>query len=132
MGATVKYPCELTDVSLRKGRLAAVDTSLGTLEADKLVIATGAAPDAAARFAESDISQRSRPGIIATSIPMPRCINRIIVAPGIHMHRRDDGRVVLGEQEGAPETHVERLVARRLYGGRCNRDRKYRLAPFTD
>jgi glycine/D-amino acid oxidase-like deaminating enzyme len=45
---------------------------------------------------------------------MPRCINRIIAAPGIHMHQRDDGRLVIGEQEGAPqnEAHALRLDGR--------------------
>jgi len=102
-----------------------VETSLGALKADKLVLATGASKDAGLRFAESDIPQRLRfaesdipqrstPGVIATTTPMPHCINRIIAAPGIHMHQRDDGRLVLGEQEGAPqnEAHASRLDGR--------------------
>lgn len=114
LGATVQYPCELTGVSLTEGRLAAVETSLGNIEADKLVLATGAAPDAALRFAGTDVPQRSTPGVIATTKPMAPCINRIIAAPGIHMHQRDDGRLVIGEQEGAPqnEAHALRLEGR--------------------
>ena len=114
LGATVQYPCELTGVSLTDGKLTSVETSLGNLDADKLVLATGAAPDAALRFADTDIPQRSTPGVIATSKPMQPCINRIIAAPGIHMHQRDDGRLVIGEQEGAPknEAHAMRLEGR--------------------
>jgi glycine/D-amino acid oxidase-like deaminating enzyme len=114
LGASIKYPCELKGVSLVDGKLVGVDTSLGLLEADKLVLATGASPDAGSRFADSHVPQRSRPGIIVTTAPMPRCINRIIAAPGIHMHQRDDGRLVIGEQEGAPENeaHVLRLEGR--------------------
>ena len=114
LGAIIQYPCELTDVSLQGGKLVAVETNLGSIKADKLVLATGAQPDAGLRFAASDIPQRSTPGIIVTSKPMPRCINRIISAPGIHMHQRDDGRLVIGEQEGAPknEAHALRLAAR--------------------
>ena len=113
-GAIIQYPCELTDVSLQGGKLVAVETNLGSIKADKLVLATGAQPDAGLRFAASDIPQRSTPGIIVTSKPMPRCINRIISAPGIHIHQRDDGRLVIGEQEGAPknEAHALRLAAR--------------------
>jgi glycine/D-amino acid oxidase-like deaminating enzyme len=101
-------------VSLQGGKLVAVETNLGSIKADKLVLATGAQPDTGLRFAASDIPQRSTPGIIVTSKPMPRCINRIISAPGIHMHQRDDGRLVIGEQEGAPknEAHALRLAAR--------------------
>jgi len=113
-GAIIQYPCELTDVSLQGGKLVAVETNLGSIKADKLVLATGAQPDMGLRFAASDIPQRSTPGIIVTSKPMPRCINRIISAPGIHIHQRDDGRLVIGEQEGAPknEAHALRLAAR--------------------
>jgi glycine/D-amino acid oxidase-like deaminating enzyme len=114
LGAVIQYPCELTDVSLQGGKLVAVETNLGSIKADKLVLATGAQPDAGLRFAETDVPQRSTPGIIVTSKPMPRCINRIISAPGIHIHQRDDGRLVIGEQEGAPknEAHALRLAAR--------------------
>ncbi len=114
LGAVIHYPCTLENVTLKGGRLVVVGTSLGMFEADKLVLATGAAPDAGLRFAESDIPQRSRPGVIVTTKPMPRCINRIIGAPGIHMHQRDDGRLVVGEQEGAPqnEAHALRLDGR--------------------
>lgn len=114
LGAIVRHPCELTDVSLKAGRLVEVVSSCGAIQADKLVLATGAAPDTAKRFALSDIPQRSRPGVIATTKPMPRLINHIIAAPGVHMHQRDDGRVVLGEQEGAPqnEAHAMRLEGR--------------------
>ena len=114
MGAIVKYPCELRDVSLSGGVLTGVETSLGAIETDKLVLATGAAPNAGLQFAEIDIPQRSTPGVIVTTKPMPRCINRIIAAPGIHMHQRDDGRLVIGEQEGAPqnEAHFLRLEGR--------------------
>jgi glycine/D-amino acid oxidase-like deaminating enzyme len=114
MGATTKYPCELTGVSFRKGKLVSVNTSLGNLAADKLVLATGAAPDMAKRLTGVHIPQRSRPGIIVTTAPFSRIINRVIVAPGIHMHQRDDGRIVLGEQDGAPQNdaHAMRLSAR--------------------
>ncbi len=41
-------------------------------------------------------------------------LNRVLVAPGVHVHQRDDGRVVLGEQDGAPQNdaHRSRLADR--------------------
>jgi glycine/D-amino acid oxidase-like deaminating enzyme len=108
-GATVRYPCELTDIEIAGDGLAAVVTSCGTIEADRLVLATGAAPGAASRFAGIDIPQRSTPGIIAITEPVDPLLTRVIAAPGIHMHQRDDGRIVVGEQDGAPETHDTRL-----------------------
>ena len=114
LGASVSYPCELTGVSVSRQRLVAVETSRGAVPADRLVLATGAAPDAAKTFAGIDIPQRTTPGVIAISAPLPRILQGIISAPGIHMHQRDDGRIVLGEQSGAPknEAHALRLQGR--------------------
>lgn len=114
LGATVRYPSELEGVVITGGRLSAVETSTGTIKADRLVLATGAAAELPSTIAGIDIPQRSTPGVIAITKPMPQLLNRIISAPGIHMHQRDDGRVVLGEQDGAPqnEAHALRLAGR--------------------
>lgn len=114
LGAEVVYPSELIGVETAGSRLVSVQTTTGSIKTDKLVLATGAAPDAAKRFAGLNIPQRSTPGVIIISKPMPPLIARIVVAPGVHMHQRTDGRVVLGEQSGAPDTqaHADRLAAR--------------------
>lgn len=113
-GAQLIYPCELQGISTSKGRLVSVETSVGKIKADRLVLATGAEPAAAQQFAGIELPQRSTPGAIAISKPFPRVMNRIIVAPGVHMHQREDGRIVLGEQAGAPKTdaHAQRLLNR--------------------
>ena len=111
-GATLAFPCELQDAEFGESGLEAVITSCGRVEADRLVLATGAAPDVPARFAGVDIPQRTTPGIIAITEPLEPMLNHVVVAPGIHMHQRNDGRIVLGEQEGAPDTHKARLRGR--------------------
>lgn len=114
MGAVVRYPCELTDVSFVGGHLRSVLTSHGEIKADHLVLATGANSDLVKKIAHVDVPQRTTPGIIAITQPMDRILNRIIAAPGAHMHQRDDGRIVVGEQSGAPanEAHRMRLQGR--------------------
>ena len=114
LGATVKFPSELTDISMRNGRLASVETSIGSIAADRLVLATGAAAELTMTIADIEIPQRTKPGIIAISKPVPPVLNRIIAAPGVHMYQRDDGRLVIGEQDGAPdnEAHALRLEGR--------------------
>jgi glycine/D-amino acid oxidase-like deaminating enzyme len=114
LGATLRYPSKLLDVELAAGRLTSVVTSAGTIRADRLVLATGAAPEAPRRFADVDIPQRSTPGVIVLTEPLPRVLGRVVAAPGVHMHQRDDGRIVLGEQAGAPanEAHALRLAGR--------------------
>jgi glycine/D-amino acid oxidase-like deaminating enzyme len=110
LGAKVLYPCELTGVNLNSGRLASVMTSGGEFPADRLVLATGAAADAAKRFADWDFPQRDAPGATAVTAPMPRLVNRVLWMPGVHLHQRDDGRIVLGEEDGPPPTHSDRLA----------------------
>jgi len=114
LGAKLRYPCKLLELSFAGGRLVGAETSLGAFPTDKVVLATGAAPDTASRFAGLDLPQRSTPGIIAITKPMPQLLNGVISAPGIHMHQRTDGRIVLGEQSGPPknEAHKNRLKDR--------------------
>ncbi|WP_262694339.1 NAD(P)/FAD-dependent oxidoreductase [Kordiimonas aquimaris] len=114
MGANLIFPSKLTAASYLAGELKEVTTSQGAIRTDKLVLATGAAPYMMGQFTGTDLPQRSTPGVIAITKPMARIINRIIAAPGVHMHQREDGRVVLGEQDGAPQNqaHAMRLASR--------------------
>ncbi len=114
LGATIQYPSEVVGTSLSAGRLTAVETTSGSIKADRLVLATGAALDLPKRIAGIDIPQRATPGIIAITQPIPRLLNHVIAAPGIHMHQRADGRIVIGEQDGAPDNdpHAARLKER--------------------
>lgn len=91
-----------------------LETDQGAFETDTFVLATGADPLATERLAGLDIPQRSTPGVIVVTKPMKPVLNRIVVAPGVHIHQRPDGRVVLGEQDGAPqnEAHAKRLANR--------------------
>jgi glycine/D-amino acid oxidase-like deaminating enzyme len=91
-----------------------LQTSCGPLEADRVVLATGPDPVSVKRFAGFDLPQRSTPGVIVVTRPVKPLLRGILVAPGIHIHQRMDGRLVMGEQEGAPnnEGHAARLADR--------------------
>lgn len=114
LGARIEKNSAVTEVSRSKEGGVTLQTSRGSVEADAYVLATGADPDATRQLAAIEIPQRSTPGVIVITKPAPRLINKIIVAPGVHIHQRDDGRIVLGEQDGAPDTaaHAERLRGR--------------------
>ena len=113
-GARIVHPCELTGVEMSAGKLKRVLTSRGDIPADWLVLATGAAVDAGKRFADWDVPLRDAPGATAVTTPMPRLVQRVLWMPGVHIHQRDDGRIVLGEEAGPPpdEAHAIRLQAR--------------------
>lgn len=114
MGATLQTNCLVDGVKDMPNGMSKLLTSCGDLAVDHFVVATGASPDAPKVLAGIDMPQRSTAGVIVISKPKKRLINRIIVAPGVHIHQRDDGRIVFGEQEGAPknEAHMERLRGR--------------------
>lgn len=114
LGAVIKTDCAVDSAEMTSENRVRLSTSSGDLVVDQYVLATGADPDAIRALAGMDIPQRTTPGVIVVTRPLPRLIERIIVAPGVHIHQREDGRVVLGEQDGAPETaaHAERLRGR--------------------
>jgi glycine/D-amino acid oxidase-like deaminating enzyme len=115
-GARVIEHCEVLriDETVEDQRQKILGTSCGDIAVDRFVLATGADPSAIQTFAGFDLPQRSTPGVIVITQPMPPVLSHIVVAPGIHIHQRLDGRLVLGEQDGAPENaaHKLRLTAR--------------------
>ena len=112
-GAQIKTNCEVNGVSNVNGATV-LETANGPVEVDTFALATGADPEATASLAGIEIPQRSTPGVIVVTKPIEAVLNRIVVAPGVHIHQRLDGRIVLGEQDGAPQTeaHAARLAAR--------------------
>ena len=114
-GAQVLERCEVLSVddsSDHKGKL--LRTSCDPIEADRVVLATGPAPAAVKRFGGFDLPQRSTSGVIVVTRPVKPLLRGILVTPGIHIHQRMDGRLVIGEQDGAPDTaaHAARLAQR--------------------
>ncbi len=114
LGANLHARCAVHAARRSTGSETILETDIGEIPVDRFVLATGADPDATRQLAGMDVPQRSTPGVIVITRPMPRLANRVIVAPGVHIHQRDDGRVVLGEQAGAPDTeaHNQRLAGR--------------------
>lgn len=106
-GATVIYPAPVTDISRRGGQMVA-NTAAGDFAADQIVVAAGTGSTRLANSSGLQLAQRPTPGIIVTTRPMPQLLKPIIVAPGVHIHQRADGRVVIGEQAGAPATEEHR------------------------
>lgn len=114
MGAIIKPNCPVIGVETLSNGRSKLITPKGDIFVDKYVVATGADPMATKQLAGITIPQRSTPGVIVVTKSHKRLINRIIVAPGVHIHQRDDGCIVLGEQDGAPQTeaHNQRLAHR--------------------
>jgi glycine/D-amino acid oxidase-like deaminating enzyme len=113
LGLTLLENCTVNRVKEGAGGRVVLETDCGEIAVDKYVVATGANQQATLNLAGIDIPQRATPGVVVITKPVPKMLNTIFVAPGVHIHQRRDGRLVLGEQEGAPETeaHAKRLSA---------------------
>ena len=105
-GGSVLYPCRFQGLKYTNRTLSSVETTVGELEADQAIFATGID---SGRLLSIDMMKPSTPGIIVTSKPTENILNRIIVGPGVHIHQQTDGRIIFGEQTGAPSSHIDRL-----------------------
>jgi glycine/D-amino acid oxidase-like deaminating enzyme len=113
LGLTLLENCAVSGATTAGNGQSVLQTTCGDINVDKYVIATGADPEATQSLAGIDIPQRSTPGVIVVTEPLSMMLNTIFVAPGVHIHQRLDGRIILGEQDGAPDTaaHKQRLAS---------------------
>ena len=107
LGNEVLYPVTYKSLKVIGNKIVAVRTSVGEIETDQVVFACGVDTD---ELLKIDVLKTSRPGIILRTRPMKQVIDRVIVAPGVHIHQQHDGTVIIGEQAGAPVSHLERLA----------------------
>ena len=82
-GARVIEHCEVlrVDETSEDKRQKILRTSCGDIAVDRVVLATGADPSAIRTFAGFDVPQRSTPGVIVVTQPMPPLLSHIVVAP---------------------------------------------------
>ena len=105
-GGKISYPCEYLASNIKNGKLFSIDSSLGEIEATKIIFAGGIDSNA---LVKKTLLKEPTPGIILRSKSFKKIIDRMVIGPGIHMHQQDDGVIYFGEQDGAPPTHKERL-----------------------
>ncbi|MDA9032772.1 FAD-binding oxidoreductase [Gammaproteobacteria bacterium] len=105
-GGKIRNNCIYKNSIYRNGKLSSISTSLGEIETDLIIFATGINTNL---LINKKVLKEPTPGIIIKTKPYMKVINKIIVGPGIHIHQQNDGRLVIGEQDGAPENHKIRL-----------------------
>ena len=109
LGARVEHPCEVTGLDEDGGRLRAVKTTEGDIEADVLVVACGTDTPRVAAMAGLKVPLKRSPGVLVHTAPLPALIERVVLAPAAHMKQKPDGRVVTGVGfGGAPSTDASR------------------------
>ncbi|MEZ5287423.1 MAG: FAD-binding oxidoreductase [Vicinamibacterales bacterium] len=112
-GARVLHPAEVTGLDEARGRLRAVRTSAGPVEADVLVIACGTDTPRVAAMAGIRVPLQHSPGILVHTAPMPSLLERVVLAPTGHMKQKPDGRILVGQSfGGTPGTDTSPELAR--------------------
>jgi glycine/D-amino acid oxidase-like deaminating enzyme len=100
-GARVVLQAEVTGLDRNNGRLRAVRSTAGDIEADVLLIACGTDTPRVAAMANIHVPLKDSPGILVHTAPQPRLIDRVVLAPVAHMKQKPDGRLVAGTGFGA-------------------------------
>ncbi|MGA3240866.1 MAG: FAD-binding oxidoreductase [Bryobacteraceae bacterium] len=100
LGATVIYPCEVKDFHLAEGRVRAVITTQGSMEADYVVLATGNGATELAAKAGMHVPLKESKGILAHTAPQPEVLRRVMMPPGADVKQNFDGRIVTGANFG--------------------------------
>jgi glycine/D-amino acid oxidase-like deaminating enzyme len=95
-GATIVYPSEVIGLDQPNGRLRAVKSTQGEIEADVLVVACGTDTPRVAAMAGLTVELTRSPGILFHTPPQARVIDRILLSPIGNVKQKPDGRIVTG------------------------------------
>ncbi len=81
-------------IRVRGGRACGVDTPLGPIEADQVVIAAGTGAPALLAPLGLDLPMLHRPGLLLRSAPVGLRLGPILAAPEQELRQEDDGRLL--------------------------------------
>jgi glycine/D-amino acid oxidase-like deaminating enzyme len=110
-GARILYPCELTALDLRAGRLRGVTTTRGQFALDRLVVAAGVDTPRILAMARCPLALKHAPGILAHSKRVPALTRLVHDAPGnVEFKQMADGSVVGTDARSPPDTPEHREI----------------------
>jgi glycine/D-amino acid oxidase-like deaminating enzyme len=116
LGARIVHPAEVTSLDQPNGRLRAVKSTAGDIEADALIVACGTDTPRVAAMAGVRVPLKDSPGVLVHTPPQPqRLLERVVLSPIAHMKQKPDGRIVTGSGfGGTPTTDSSREAGERF------------------
>jgi len=103
-GAKLLYPCEVTALDVRAGRLKGILTTQGRLSLDRLVVAAGVDTPRLLAMAGFTLGLKHAPGILAHSAPLRLLTRPVHDAPGgVSFKQMADGSVVGTDAPNPPD-----------------------------
>jgi glycine/D-amino acid oxidase-like deaminating enzyme len=94
LGAQVISGCRVTGLQVDRGRIAGVQTGLGVIQVDQVIIAAGTGVPELLSPVDVTVPMLQRPGVLMHTQPVPTTLNHILVAPGQEVRQLADGRVL--------------------------------------
>jgi glycine/D-amino acid oxidase-like deaminating enzyme len=114
-GARIVHPSEVLGIDAREGRIRAVRTSTGAVDADVLIVACGTDTPRVAGMAGVKVPLKDSPGVLVHTPPQARVLERVVLSPIAHMKQKPDGRIVTGSGfGGSPTTDASREAGERF------------------
>ncbi|MGI9205608.1 MAG: NAD(P)/FAD-dependent oxidoreductase [Woeseiaceae bacterium] len=110
-GGTTVYPATVTGIRENSNGVV-VRTDSGSFMVDLAVVAAGTGANEIASMADlgTNLLKPATPGVIVTTTPMAPLLNAVSYTTDTHFHQLPDGRVVLGEKAGPPQTDQHRAL----------------------
>ena len=110
-GGTTVYPATVTGVRENSDGVV-VRTDIDSFMVDLAIVAAGTGANQLASMADlgTNLVQPATPGVIVTTTPMAPLLNTVCYTTDTHFHQLADGRVVLGEKAGPPQTDQHRAM----------------------
>jgi glycine/D-amino acid oxidase-like deaminating enzyme len=94
LGADVQVGRNILRLAVEAGRVTGIVTADGTITADEVVVAAGAATSALAQTAGVIVPATASPGLLVETKPARALIRHIVVAPEMEMRQAADGRII--------------------------------------
>jgi len=114
-GADVQYPCELTQIRMRAGRLAGVVTNRGEYPLDRLVVAAGVDTPRVLAMVDYPLTLKHAPGILAHSVGVAPLTRLVHDAPGnLSFKQMADGSVVGTDAPSPPDIPAHQGIRQRV------------------
>jgi glycine/D-amino acid oxidase-like deaminating enzyme len=102
-GATFIPHANAKTVVTKNSRVCGVSTETDEFLADEIVLAAGAGTVHLAHTAGWNLPLATPPGLIVHSVPGPRLIDRLLIAPELHVRQTAEGRLVAGSDFGGSD-----------------------------
>ena len=96
-GGKVISGCTVEGLQFKKDRVSGVQTNIGEMSCDMVVLATGAAAQNGLLGCEWSLPMQSKKGLIVQTSPVPYLINHILMTNDVHFKQNVDGTLTAGE-----------------------------------